>query len=292
MTETKNILGRKISLIRKEKGLTLEEFGKIFNASKGVVSNWESGRNVPSNERLKKISELGNTTVEELLYEDSDNKLNVALKTYDTLLKQFSTDTFEGKSLRYFDEKQRNEILLYAMNVFLSIPSIDKNDKPVEDYTNSNGLQLQIKEKFELQYLKEVKTNQGLLRLLENISFKIEYLAEYSSYEFYSLNGLLVDKYETSVNEKLISEIMELQESLYNKVQQLKKEYPDEEPGLGIKVFEEPKEESFYDSKDDIMEPILILHDDESLKKISNNKEMKEFVMNRIENILDQQESK
>ncbi len=103
--------------------------------------------------------------------------MNVALKTYDTLLKRFSSDTFEGKALRYFDEKQRNEILLYAMNVFLSIPNIDKNDKPIEDYTNSGGLQVQIAEKFELQYLKEVKTNQGLLRLLENISFKIERLA-------------------------------------------------------------------------------------------------------------------
>ncbi len=103
---------------------------------------------------------------------------------------------------------------------------------------------------------------------------------------------MLVDKYETSVNEKLISEIMELQESLYNKVQQLKKEYPDEEPGLGIKVFEEPKEQEFYDSSDELMEPILILHDNESLKKISNNQEMKEFVMNRIDNILDQQDSK
>lgn len=65
-----NNLGQKIRNIRKTKGLTMEEFGKLFSppASKGVVSNWENNYNRPNNERLKKIAEFGGISVEELLY--------------------------------------------------------------------------------------------------------------------------------------------------------------------------------------------------------------------------------
>lgn len=59
----------KIRQIRKNLGLSMEEFGKLFNppASKGGVSNWENGYNLPNNERLKRIAELGNTSVAEIL---------------------------------------------------------------------------------------------------------------------------------------------------------------------------------------------------------------------------------
>lgn len=53
----------RISQIRKSKGLTLEEFGKLVNnAGKSVVSKWERGITVPNNERLKRISEIANVS--------------------------------------------------------------------------------------------------------------------------------------------------------------------------------------------------------------------------------------
>lgn len=65
-----NEVGKRIRKIRKDKGLTMEEFGKLFDpiASKGVVSNWENNYNLPNNERLKRIAELGEITLNELLY--------------------------------------------------------------------------------------------------------------------------------------------------------------------------------------------------------------------------------
>ncbi len=60
-------LGQRIKKIRKEKGLSMEEFGKLLDASKGNVSMWESGKVTPSNERLKSIADLANISVEELL---------------------------------------------------------------------------------------------------------------------------------------------------------------------------------------------------------------------------------
>ena len=44
----KKALGLRIRAIRQEKGMTLEEFGKLFGAGKGLVSRWENGLSIPS----------------------------------------------------------------------------------------------------------------------------------------------------------------------------------------------------------------------------------------------------
>ena len=63
------VVGDKIKSIRLKRGETLEEFGKRFNppANKGLVSGWENGRYAPNTKRLKRIAELENMTVDELL---------------------------------------------------------------------------------------------------------------------------------------------------------------------------------------------------------------------------------
>lgn len=63
----KKVLGAKIKSIRQNKGMTMEEFGKLFKANKSNVSSWESGRTKPSNARLLMLAKIGNTTVDELL---------------------------------------------------------------------------------------------------------------------------------------------------------------------------------------------------------------------------------
>ncbi|WP_239454520.1 helix-turn-helix domain-containing protein [Mammaliicoccus sciuri] len=62
-----NDLGRKLKIIRLQNGLTQEEFGDRFLGTKSLVSKWESGRNRPNPERLRKIANFANITVEELL---------------------------------------------------------------------------------------------------------------------------------------------------------------------------------------------------------------------------------
>lgn len=68
MEVDKNAVGIRIKSIRREKGMTLEEFGTLFNASKGNVKGWEDGRNLPNAERLNVIAKIGDMTVDELLY--------------------------------------------------------------------------------------------------------------------------------------------------------------------------------------------------------------------------------
>ena len=73
-------VGYRISNIRRELGLTMEEFGKLLNTSKGVVNNWEKGRNVPNKARLKIIANIGNVSMEYLLYGKEDNQISQEVK--------------------------------------------------------------------------------------------------------------------------------------------------------------------------------------------------------------------
>lgn len=64
----KKEVGRRIFNIRLNMGLTLEQFGKLFDAEKSNVQKWEKGLSLPRRERLETISKLGNMTVNQLLY--------------------------------------------------------------------------------------------------------------------------------------------------------------------------------------------------------------------------------
>ena len=70
----KKAVGLRIFYIRKKMNLTLEQFGKIdnLNASKSIVLRWENGTSLPNRSRLEIIAKLGNITVNELLYGNSE----------------------------------------------------------------------------------------------------------------------------------------------------------------------------------------------------------------------------
>lgn len=61
-------LGQKIKELRMDKGLTMEEFGKLFDASKSIVSRWERDISVPNEKRLKHIAKLAGKSVSEFVY--------------------------------------------------------------------------------------------------------------------------------------------------------------------------------------------------------------------------------
>lgn len=69
-------VGARIRKIRKDLGYSMEQFAKAIddNAKSGTVSNWETGRNLPNNERIKRIAELGGFSVRYLLSGSRDSK--------------------------------------------------------------------------------------------------------------------------------------------------------------------------------------------------------------------------
>ncbi|MDZ4411716.1 helix-turn-helix domain-containing protein [Bacillus cereus] len=74
MDVDKKAVGMRIAEIRRDKGLTLEDFGKLVdNAGKSIVSKWEKGSTIPNNKRIKIISEIGDITIDDLLYGSMEN---------------------------------------------------------------------------------------------------------------------------------------------------------------------------------------------------------------------------
>lgn len=63
-------LGAKIREKRKAKGLTLQQLGDVFGISRSSVSEWESNRSAPSNDKLVRLADVLGTTIADLL---SDN---------------------------------------------------------------------------------------------------------------------------------------------------------------------------------------------------------------------------
>lgn len=63
-------VGERIRSIRKNLGLSMTDFAAKIDekAKSGTVSNWETGKNLPNNERLKRIADIGNTNVNFLLH--------------------------------------------------------------------------------------------------------------------------------------------------------------------------------------------------------------------------------
>jgi SOS-response transcriptional repressor LexA len=85
-------LGARIRAKRKAKGLTLQQVGDVFGISRSSVSEWESDRTRPSNDKLMRLAEALNTSVNELLADDDNSGQKLPLieaskrSTSDTLI--------------------------------------------------------------------------------------------------------------------------------------------------------------------------------------------------------------
>lgn len=60
-------LSEKIQKLRKDRGLTQEQFAQMLFVSRTAVSKWETGRGIPSMESLQMIARLCDVTLDDLL---------------------------------------------------------------------------------------------------------------------------------------------------------------------------------------------------------------------------------
>ena len=69
------LFNEKLKRLRKENSFTQEELAENLNVSRQAITKWESGKGIPDIENLKQISILFNTTIDELVKEDTDIKI-------------------------------------------------------------------------------------------------------------------------------------------------------------------------------------------------------------------------
>lgn len=117
-------IGYSIKLIRKQLGLTMEEFGKKFDpvASESIVSRWESGVSIPNNRRLKRIADLGNVTVADLIF---DNKVLIPKAVYDILKVNIPRKEYD----RLKDIERKWSKLIEGVNDMTTVKCVEENGK-------------------------------------------------------------------------------------------------------------------------------------------------------------------
>lgn len=113
-------VGKRIKNIRLENSKNLREFGELISKNLGenkyisdsIVSRWEKGTSVPSAKRLKEIAEIGNVSVNFLLY-GAEVTYNDISKNIDTPnMKKLIMDNFEFflKNYLLYSEYNRHSI--------------------------------------------------------------------------------------------------------------------------------------------------------------------------------------
>lgn len=172
----KKAVGRRIEFIRKEKGMTLEEFGNLFNATKGNVSLWQKGSSLPSNERLVQIAKISGRTVEQILYGfDYESRIQQIIRNspsinnnnYKTYYEELTVGYFEKINYlypteeevikKYLDivETRKNELTLNSMVDSLG-NSIDAIDQHYQGFININMDDIN---KLNTEHLQELSDN-------------------------------------------------------------------------------------------------------------------------------------
>lgn len=99
--------GKFLAQLRIDKGLTQQELGKMLHYTHTAVSKWERGLSFPTNpEVLKKMSEVFNVSLEELLYGERKNNKNIKK------IKENFVNEYSNNYQRY---KKRLSIILYVL---------------------------------------------------------------------------------------------------------------------------------------------------------------------------------
>lgn len=75
-------VGERIRAVRTKLDLSMKEFADLIGSKKSTVNSWERGLALPKREMLTIISEVGNTSVNELLFGDIEEYVHLILKNY------------------------------------------------------------------------------------------------------------------------------------------------------------------------------------------------------------------
>lgn len=115
-------IGRKISLLRQEKGLSQQQLADILMVSRQAVSAWEVGKSAPSIDNVIELSHSFNVPFEDILCMNESVVLN-PLNPYEGhdrnyILRSFIAGTIkvDFKTLLYHSTGEERMCLLRAVN--------------------------------------------------------------------------------------------------------------------------------------------------------------------------------
>ena len=105
-------IGRFISTIRKQQGMTQEELGERLGVTNKTISRWETGKYMPDIDKLQELSAILSISINELLAgERIEDAANFVKKADENLVAVLSNDSTFGLQDRiaYFKRKWLKE---------------------------------------------------------------------------------------------------------------------------------------------------------------------------------------
>lgn len=102
----KKAVGKRIRQLRLKKGYTQEELGKIIEAGKSSVSNWENGVELPTGWRLFQLLNELEISIHELLYGNNKKEIEYIYKQVIKLSKNDATTLINKVNEHFGGERQ------------------------------------------------------------------------------------------------------------------------------------------------------------------------------------------
>ena len=73
-------IGEQINNLRKQHGLSQDDFVNLFNVSRQTISNWENGKSYPDLEMIINVSDYFKISIDELLKNDVQTVKKLIMK--------------------------------------------------------------------------------------------------------------------------------------------------------------------------------------------------------------------
>ncbi len=118
-------IGKFISELRSEKGLTQEQLGELLFVSNKTVSRWETGKYLPPADMLMKMSELFSVSINEILSGKRLSESEYYVSAEENLKNVISESSFSLKEkYEYFGKKWLKEHIVLMVLMAIIILSV------------------------------------------------------------------------------------------------------------------------------------------------------------------------
>ena len=154
--ENENI-GKLISKIRKEKGMTQKDLADKLNVTDRAVSKWERGLCCPDISLLKDLSSILDISISKLICgeELSDESINKTI--------QFTKKNIKQRIIKYFNIVLISIIILLIIFIVLNILKVEFRYHKKYKYTVDYEAMVKAEEDSNLKQYEEIKNNVDLI---------------------------------------------------------------------------------------------------------------------------------
>ena len=136
----------KLIKLRKEKGFSQEELGNKLNVARQTVSKWELGETTPEMDKLIKMSEIFDITLDELIKGEKEEK-TISGDNSNT-----NTQKLAGLVIKILKGLGVFLIVLLIVSILLAIMGFVAFNRVGEDGSGVNSTVIEVQENEEVEF--------------------------------------------------------------------------------------------------------------------------------------------